>query len=130
MTRHRTWMGGLIVGLGLLLATTPARAVITRLTPLRDVLAESKFIFVATVEAVDPARPSLVLVVDADLKGKAPFRKLPVLLKGDAGAVKKKETALLLERVAPKLPIVVFVSDSEEAFVAFVYSNGTWFQMT
>ena len=79
-------MAGLIVCIGLILATTPAQALITRLTPLRDVLQEATFIFTVQVESVDADKPAMVLVVDEELKGKAPVRKLAVLFKGDAEA--------------------------------------------
>src|SRR5262245_41159383 len=85
-------LGGLLLGLGLLLAPRPAYGVILRLTPLKDVLEESNFVFVAKVDAVDAKRPAMVLALDRHLKGKAPFTKLPVHLKGDAVAAKGKET--------------------------------------
>ena len=44
------------------------------------------------------------------LKGKLPFTTLPVLLKGDRDAQKRKETPQLLKRVAAKTPVVVFAS--------------------
>ncbi len=119
---------GLIVGAGLLLAT-PAQGLITRLTPLRDVLHEATFIFTAKVESVDADKPSMVLVVDEDLKGKTPVRKLPVLFKGDAEAKKNNHIPLILKRVAPKLPLVLFVLKRDKKYTAFAYTNGTWFQM-
>jgi outer membrane protein assembly factor BamB len=122
------WAGGLL--LGLFLAVSPAHALITRLTPLRDVVDESNFIFTVTVDSVDAGKPALLLVADEQLKGTAPFRQLPVLLKGDAEAKKGNHVALLLKRVAPKLPLVVFVLKREKSYVAFAYTNGTWFQMT
>lgn len=116
--------------LGLLLAATPGQALITRLTPLRDVLHESTFIASATVESVDAAKPALVLVVDEDLKGKLPPRKLAVLLKGDAEAKKNKHIPQILKRVAPKLPLMLFVLQRGKQYTAFAYTNGTWFQIT
>src|SRR5262249_12393261 len=99
---------------------------------LRDVLEKSTFILVVKVETIDPDRPSVVLEVDEDLKGKAPFRRLPVNLKGDSEAAKKKDTPNLLKRLAPKLPLVLFFNQmgDKKDYVAFAYTNGTWFQLT
>ena len=120
----------LVSGVVLLLAGVgPAWALITAPTPLGGVLNESQYIFTATVESVEPDRPGMVLAVDDVLKGKPPFKKLAVNLTGDADSVKKKETPELLKRVAPKLPLVVFVNQNDKNFTAFAYSNGTWFQM-
>src|SRR5688572_3562281 len=88
----------------------PARAVIIRLTALSEVIQESTFIVTVKVESIDEKRPAMTLKVDEALKGKPAFKTMPVLLKGDAGAVKRKETAQLLKRVAVKLPLVLFVS--------------------
>ncbi len=119
-----------MVGMGLILAaSTPAQALITSLTPLRDVLKEATFICTAHVESVDADRPALVLVVDDDLKGKSPLRKLPVLLKGDAEARKGNHVSLILKRVAPKLPLILFILQRDKKYTAFAYSNGTWFQI-
>jgi outer membrane protein assembly factor BamB len=121
---------GIVFGLmGLLLLASPAWALITRLTPLKDVVEESQFIFTVKVDSVDADKLSLVLTVDDQLKGKAPFQKLTVLLKGDAEAMKGKQTPDLLKRVAPKLPVVLFVSQRDTTFIAFAFTNGTWFQL-
>jgi outer membrane protein assembly factor BamB len=112
-----------------LLAATPAHALIVRLIPLRDVLAEQQFIVVARVDSVDPNRPAAVFVVEEDLKGKFPFRRLPVNLTGDAEAKKLDHTPQLLKRLAPKVPLVLFFTQNEARYNAFAYTNGTWFQM-
>jgi outer membrane protein assembly factor BamB len=119
----------LLSGLGILLTAAPARALITTPTPLSAELSESQFICTATVETVDPAKPGMVLAVGEALKGKPPFRKVAVNLTGDADSVKKKETPLLLKRLAPKLSLVLFVNQNDKHFTAFAYSNGTWFQL-
>jgi outer membrane protein assembly factor BamB len=118
-----------MVGIAMLLAATPAQALITRLTPLRDVLQESTFIVSARIDSVDAGKPALTLVVDEDLKGKLPPRKLAVLLKGDAEARKHEHVSLVLKRVAPKLPLVLFVLQRDKKYTAFAYTNGTWFQI-
>jgi outer membrane protein assembly factor BamB len=122
--------GGLVLGLGLMLLAGPAFAVISRPTPLAGVIKESQFIFTAKVDKLAPDKPGVVLVVDEDLKDKAPFRRLPVNLTGDADAARDGHTAKLLKRLAPKLPLVVFAYTSQQgSYLAFAYTNGTWFQM-
>jgi outer membrane protein assembly factor BamB len=118
-----------IVGVALLLAVTPARGVYTRLTPLRFLLHDTTFIFTAKVESVDTDKPAIVLVADEQLKGKAPFEKIPILFKGDAEAKKRSHVPQLLKRIAPKLPLVLFVLQSDKKYTALAYTNGTWFQM-
>jgi outer membrane protein assembly factor BamB len=128
--RQGAWGAGL-VSLGLVLALVgPAPAVITRLTALSEVLEEASIVVTAKVEKLDAKRPAMVLAVDEALKGKPGFKSMPVLLAGDVGAVKRKEPPLLLKRLAEKLPLVVFVTKSDDEYTAFGYSNGTWFSMT
>src|SRR4051812_36370451 len=126
--RLRAWVGGLFLGLGLCLLIVPAaQAVIIRLLPLGDILSDATFVFTARVEKFDADNQRMVLVADEHLKGKGPFSKLPVILKGDEEADKNKQTPLLLKRLANNLPLVLFVAQRDEEFIAFVYSNGTWF---
>ena len=112
-----------------LFVAAPAWAVITALTPLSGPIKENPFICTAVVESVNPDVPGMVLAVDEVLKGKPPFKKLAVNLTGDHDSQEKKETPLLLKRVAPKLPLVLFVNQNGKSVTAFAYSNGTWFQM-
>ncbi len=118
-----------IVGLGLLLMETPAQALITALTPLQSILNQSTFIVAAKVESVDADKPALVLVVEENLKGKSLLHKLPVLLKGDAEAKKKDHVPQILKRVAPKLPLVLFILQRDKKYTVLAYTNGTWFQI-
>src|SRR5437867_1277943 len=98
MLRHRVAAGALLAALWLLSAGA-AHAVIEKLTDLSDILAGSTGVLTARVESLDAGRPAMVLTLDRILAGKAPFKKLPVLIKGDAGAVKRKEPTQLLERL-------------------------------
>jgi outer membrane protein assembly factor BamB len=111
-------------------AVTPARALIDRPYPLQKAIEDGKIIFTAQVDKLDPDKPSAVLTAGEALKGKVPFKRLPINLTGDDDSRKKKETPQLLKRLAPKLTVVVFVSKEEKQYLALVYSNGTWFQMT
>jgi outer membrane protein assembly factor BamB len=129
MQRMVARIGGGILGLLLLGFVQPVQAVIQRLTPLKEVLAESQLIFTVKVDSVDADKPAFVLTVDEQLKGKTAFEKMSVNLSGDSEAKKDKQTAALLKRVAPKMSLVVFALQQDKKYTAFAYSNGTWFQM-
>src|SRR5262245_7521219 len=122
-------MGMLIsITISLLLAAV-SQAVIKNLIPLRDVVSSEQMIFVAKVEKIDPARPAVVFTSGEALKGKAIFERMPVNMTGDAEAAREKHTEKILKRLAPDLSIVMFVSKRGGRYLAFGFSNGTWFQM-
>jgi outer membrane protein assembly factor BamB len=129
MKGYAAWVGGLVLGLGLLSMARPAFAVISRLIPLREVLASEQLIFTATVVKLDADNPAMVLRVADDLKGKAPFRNLSVSLIADREGQREGHTPKLLKRLAPGLTVIVFISKRDKRFTAFAYSNGTWFQL-
>src|SRR5262245_22826195 len=129
MERRIAWVGSLVLGVGLWCASA-AQALIARAMPLKDVLAESQFIFMAQVQSIDADKPAVVLTAGENLKGKAAFQKLPINLTGDSDAKKLKHTPALLKRLALKLPLVVFVNQNGNDYIAFGYTNGTWFQFT
>ncbi len=119
-----TW--GLVgFALGLL---QPAQAVVQKeQTPRELIFGVTEFIFVAKVTKLDPDRPTMVLVPSEQLKGKAPFERLPVNLKASG---EKDDTPKLLKRVADDLPLVVFVNKPADGkYQALAYTNGTWFQL-
>src|SRR5262245_7043432 len=107
MPRHRIAGGALLAGLCLLGCAGRAHAVITSLKDLSDILGDSTAVLTARVELLDASRPAMVLRVEKALKGKAPFARLPVLIKGDADSIKRKEAPQLLRRLAAKLPLVL-----------------------
>lgn len=125
----RNGRAGLILVLALFLLGAPAQALVPALTPLQKILQQSTFIVTAEVESVDADKPALVLVVAEDLKGKAPVRKLAIPLTGDAEAKKKDHVTQILKRVAPKLPLVLFILRNDKKYTALAYTNGTWFQI-
>jgi outer membrane protein assembly factor BamB len=129
MQRHFAWAGGLVLGFGLFLTGRPALAVITRLTPLKEVLGAEQLIFVARVASMDPKRPSAVFEMAEPLKGKPPFTRIPVNMTGDAEGQKQKHSAQMFKRLANDLPVVFFTSRRGNRYTAFAYSNGTWFQL-
>src|SRR5262249_10864280 len=84
---------------------------------------------VAKVDKLVPTAPGVMLTVAEDLKGKAPFRSLAVNLKGDRDSQKTKDTERLLKRLAPNLPLILFIHQNEKTFTVFGYSNCTWLQI-
>jgi outer membrane protein assembly factor BamB len=114
-----------------LAAVSPAPAVIEALIPLEDLIQkQSQLIFTTKVDKIDPDKPGVVLEVGDALKGKVPFTRLPINLTGDDYAKKNKHTPQFLKRLAPKLPVVVFVVKRDKKYIGLGYTNGTWFQMT
>jgi outer membrane protein assembly factor BamB len=112
-----------------LLVVPGSNALFTRLTPLSEVIQEHHFIVVAKVEMLDADKLNAVFSVEEDLKGKFAIRKLAVNLTGDAEAKKLDHTPKLLKRLAPKLPVVLFVNQKSDSYIIFAFTNGTWFQM-
>jgi outer membrane protein assembly factor BamB len=107
-----------------------AWAVITKLTPLKEILALQPFIVLAKVERLEPDKPGMVLTVAEHLKGKLPVERLPVNLTGDSEAQKDKHTTILLDRLEVGTELVLFVGNVRKQYTAFGFTNGTWFQMT
>jgi outer membrane protein assembly factor BamB len=122
--------GLLLVVVGLLLTARPVQGVITSAPSLKKLLAGVHYVCTARVEKVDPDRPAVILTVDGDLKGKMPVRQLPMNLTGDSDAAKYKHTPVMLKRLAKDLPLVLFLIKTGDRYVAFGYTNGTWFQFT
>lgn len=126
--RRLVWTGGLVLGVILCVAEPSAWAVIMRLMPLREVLSETDHICMLKIERLDPDKPAAVMTVEEDLKGKAPFRRLPMNLTGDSEGQKLKHTPELLKRLAPDLPLALFATKRGKRYTGFFYTNGTWFQ--
>ena len=120
---------GLIAIFASLYLAAPAQAVITVLIPMLDIVEKEDFIFIAKVKEILPDKPAMVLVFDENLKGTSPFERMPVGLSGDAEAKKGKHTAVLLDRIDKDTPIVVITTKRGGKYIAFGYTNGTWFQM-
>ncbi|MBL8799092.1 MAG: PQQ-like beta-propeller repeat protein, partial [Planctomycetia bacterium] len=122
----------LFAGLGFLLSSSTAHAVIDKPLPLKEILAYTPHIFVARVEKLNPGeeKATMVLKVEEVLNKKKPdFDKLRVVLEGTEESKKAKELPQLLKRLADDLPVVVFVSRlPDKKYMALIYTNGTWFQ--
>jgi len=108
-------------------AATPARAVIERPYPLDRAVADNDAIVVARVDRLDPARPSVVLNVETDLKGAPAARRIPVLLAGE----NPTQSKLVVERLAAGMPLVLFMTGGPQPdqMLILAYTEGTWFQV-
>ena len=101
-------------------------AFIQNLFPLQEFIDDSDYLFTATIEKIDAAKPSAVLIVKDHLKGDAPFQRIPINLTGD----KQKHTPQLLKRIATDLPLVVGVKKQPDGkFMMLAFTDGTWFQV-
>jgi hypothetical protein len=111
----------------LALAAPHARAVIDRPYPLDRAVADNDAIVVAKVDRLDPARPSVVLSVETDLKGTPAARRIPVLLAAESPIQSK----LVLDRLREGLPVVLFMTEGPQAdqMLILAYTEGTWFQV-
>jgi hypothetical protein len=118
-----------LAGMMLLITVPSAFGLITATLPLSKFLDDAKFICTVKVETIDTEKLGAVLVVEDDLKGKLPVRRLLLNLKGDSEAKKYDHTKQLLKRLAPRMTIVLFVGEDKGQYSAFAYSNGTWFHM-
>lgn len=122
------WIGPLAV-LVVLVFESPAAAVIKVLLPLGQVMNESSAIVVTRVERVDAEKLGLVLVAEKSLKGAAALDRIPISLKGDAESDKEKQTPELLKRLAPEMPVILFIHKQAEGYMMLAFTNGTWFQV-
>jgi outer membrane protein assembly factor BamB len=113
----------------LVLAATPAPAVITALIPLGTIIENDNYILVAAVDAVDPERPSAVFNVEKALKGKPPYERIPINMTGDADSKKENDTQIILDRLAPSRKAVFFVSKRGKNHNAKVFVEGSWFSV-
>lgn len=131
------WFAAITLVLHFFLMDRPANAYIQSEISMKQVLAQTQFIFTAKVESFDPEKRVAVLVIDENLKGKAPFQKLHMVLTADKeGSREYNRPSHLLKRLAVNLPVVLFADSKEGAFapirrgnmVLFLYTNGTWVQ--
>ncbi|MSU78873.1 MAG: hypothetical protein EXS16_12360 [Gemmataceae bacterium] len=107
-----------------------AHAVIVAKTPLKAIEGSATFVLVGKVDKHYPEKPAMMVVAIEDIKGKAPFRELPInLLVTDPESRKKNQIEPLLKRFGPDLEIVFFITQKEENLITFAFANGTWFQL-
>jgi outer membrane protein assembly factor BamB len=123
------WTLACCICLALPLASGNAQALVTRLTPLKEVLGAEELIFIVRVERLDSDKCTASFQVTEQLKGNSLFRSLVVSLKGDRLAEKEGQAGKLLKRLSVDLPLLVFSSKRGQRQIAFAYANGSWFQI-
>ncbi len=116
----------------LLVSCNYAHAVITAKTPLSATEGSSRYIFVGKVDKYLPDRPAMMVSIVEDIKGKSPFRELPINLKvEDAKSFKDNQIEPLLKRFGSDMEIIFFVAAPRAGnHITFAFANGTWFQLT
>lgn len=115
-------------GLGLL-GASKAQAVITRLTPLAEVLETERYIFVAKVTHMDARKPAVVFQVVRVLKGELPFQQLAVNMTGDEEAKKANDTQTILDRLDFRRQVVFFANKRGKRYQAMAFVEGSWFSL-
>jgi outer membrane protein assembly factor BamB len=113
----------------LLLAAGTAPAVIMKLTPLAEILENEDYIFVATIDRVDPDKPAAVFKVEKQLKGKPPYERIPVNMTGNDEAKKAGDTKTILGRLDAKRKAIFFVGKRGKNHNAKVFVEGSWFSV-
>jgi len=108
---------------------TPAPAVIMKLTPLAEILEGDDFIFVATVERLEPDRPGAVFKVERPLKGRPPYERLAVNMTGNDESKKANDTQIIFDRLDESRQLVFFVSKRGKNHNAKVFVEGSWFSV-
>ena len=132
MTHFASFRTAALALLALVLASTAAQAVITKLTPLAEVLESDQYIFVANVEKLDPdnkERPTATFKLDKKLKGEVPFDRLPVNMVGDDEGKKAGDTKAMFDRLDASRQLVFFVRKQGKIYNAKVFTEGTWFSI-
>ena len=132
MTHFASFRTAALALLTLVLAATAAQAVITKLTPLAEVLESDQYIFVAKVEKLDQDnkdRPTATFKFDKKLKGEVPFDRLPVNMVGDDESKKAGDTKAMFDRLDASRQLVLFVRKQGKIYNAKVFTEGTWFSM-
>lgn len=115
--------------LALLLLVGSVHAVIKAILPLNAMVDGSDYILVAQVEKFLSEKPAMILTVEEDLKGKSPFRRLPVSLQADPKDAAKHFQPEILKRLGEKQKIILFLSQRGENLTTFAFTNGTWFHL-
>jgi outer membrane protein assembly factor BamB len=113
----------------LIIAAGFAPAVIMKLTHLSEVLEGDDFIFVATVDKLDPEKPLAVFKVEKKLKGDPSFERMPVNMTGNEESKKANDTRTIFDRLDPSRKVVFFISKRGKKYNAKAFVEGTWFSV-
>src|SRR5947209_7549690 len=117
--------GRFLLVIALLVSCNYAHAVITAKTPLSATEGSARYIFVGKVDKYLPDRPAMMVSVVEDIKGRAPFRELPINLKvEDPKTFKANQIELLLKRLGPDMEIIFFVAAPRaDNHITFAFAN-------
>lgn len=115
----------LLASLGIVFVIGTANALIKAPLPLGVMLRDMNYVVVAKVENFYPDKPAMMLSVQDDIKGKSPFRKIPVNL--TKGAKYQEE---VLKRLGEGQEIVLLLNHRGKKLKTFAYTNGTWFSLS
>ncbi len=120
-----------VLGVFFVLGWHHAHAVITAPTPLKKFEGDAVYILVGKVEKYYPEKPAMMVNAVDDIKGKAPFRQLPINCKvADEKDFKQNLIEPLLKRFGPEMEIIFFLTPhGKKSYITFAYANGTWFQL-
>jgi outer membrane protein assembly factor BamB len=125
----RTHVSRLIALLALLLVVAPASAVITKLTPLAEILENDDYIFVAAIDKLEPEKPLAVFKVEKVFKGKPAYERIAVNMTGNDEAKKAGDTKTIFDRLDPSRKAVFFVGKRGKNHNAKVFVEGSWFSV-
>ncbi|MBX9679312.1 MAG: PQQ-binding-like beta-propeller repeat protein [Gemmataceae bacterium] len=126
--RRRSFVATL-AGLCLLAVVGAAFAVIVAPLPLNALISSADYTFAAKIEKInaDAERPTVLLEVEEDIKGKFPIRKVPLVFVGDAEAKKLDHPGQLLKRMQVGQSVVFFVNKKgTKKLVIRACADGAW----
>jgi len=107
-----------------------ADAVIVAKTPLIAIEGSSTYVLVGKVDKYLADKPAMMVTITEAIKGKAPFRDMPINLKvADEKTFKNNKIEPLLKRFGPGQEIVFFLKPQQKDYVTFAFVDGTWFQL-
>jgi outer membrane protein assembly factor BamB len=122
----------MFLGILLFCVATQVHAVITTKTPLSATEGVARYVFVGKVSKYLSDKPAMMVTIVEDIKGKAPFRELPINLKvEDPKTFKDGQIEPLLKRFGPDMEIIFFVAPPRAGnHITRGYCNGTWFSLS
>jgi outer membrane protein assembly factor BamB len=129
----RAGLLGLVFAAMLVFWCDRADAVVTAKTPLDSIESAAMYIIVGKVEKHFPDKPAMLVAITEDIKGKAPFRQLPINCKvADEKTFKDNQIEPLLKRFGSDAEIIFFINRpaaGRKNLITYGYTNGTWFQI-
>jgi hypothetical protein len=108
------------------MAALPCSALNQRVYPLKEIAADAESVVVGRVASVDPGAMRFVVIADEYLKGHQGFTWMATDVKSGGWG----HPPILMRRVAPGLPAILFVNQAQGRYMAVGYTNGTWFKVT